>query len=521
MTHTRELSRLFLVVTLLVGFSASSITFQLFSLTPGIQPPPDRYPLAQAQEALLPLCFLGLLWVTYRRWKDSGERLEDLDDIISSIHPVALMVVSPDRTIRMCNPVLARIFGYSADEVINRKTDFLYCDRRSRPENPREVHEALESQGFHMGSAWGKRKNGERFPLEIITGNMSGKDGAVLLLRDITERKQEEEEMIRQCDQLEDLVKKRTDRLVATRDNLLREIGERKRAEETVRRFNEELEERVRERTRDLEKAYEELKQIDKLKDDFLSTVSHEFRTPLTSIMSFSEILMDFPEENLETKREFQSIIYSESQRLTRLINNLLDLSKIQAGKMEWSFQPVAPANVVERAVLSIHSLGTKKDLHLEQDVDPCLPPFLGDEDRIMQVFINLLSNAIKFTPAGGSVVFRAGLLEDREGCGSGPLIHFSVQDTGKGILPKDLDRIFDSFSQCAEDLTKKPGGTGLGLSICRKIVAAHLGDIWAESVHGQGSTFHVTLPLDLRNSVQQAPTEIERAPSPASTADA
>jgi len=499
MTTNRAFSGLFLVLILIAGFSASSITFTLYGRDAGVASSsgPPAFPSTLGQ--LFMLSLLGLLCAAYRRCKGSTETREDLHNILSSIQPMALMVVSEDRKIRMCNPAVARVFGYSAHELLNRKTDLLYGDRRSHPVQHREIYEVLEREGFHVGTAQGIRKNGETFPLEIITGNLSGENGAVLLLQDISDRQWAEEQMKNSRDALEILVHNRTDRLVNTLDDLLREISERKQAEETVKRLNQELERRVSERTRELETAYQDLKQIDRLKDDFLSTVSHEFRTPLTSIMSFSEILLDFPEESKETKQEFYSIIYNESQRLSRLINDLLDLSKIQAGKMEWRRQKLDAAQIVDMALQSVQGLGTKRELRLERDVLPDLPMFFGDPDRILQVLINLLSNAIKFTPGGGSVRIRAVQEEGTTAGSTGPHIHFMVEDSGKGIHPEDLNRIFERFSQCVDDPTKKPHGTGLGLSICRKILSAHRGEIWAESTAGQGSTFHVLIPLDGR----------------------
>jgi PAS domain S-box-containing protein len=501
MTTHRAFGFLFFVLFLIVGFCTFSITFSLVAPEAGTFPVPDPWTTPLCAPPWLPLALLGLLWLAYHLWKNSMERQEDLDDVLSSLHPVVLLVVSPDRTIRLCTPALTRVFGYRVGEVLHRKTDLLYQDRRSGPHTRKEVYEALEQHGFHVGTARGIRKDGETFPLEIISGSLSGRQGAVLLLRDITERKQAEDEMESRREELEALVRKRTDRLVVTMDDLLREISERKQAEETVRKLNQELEQRVNERTRELQTAYEDLKQVDRLKDDFLSTVSHEFRTPLTSIMSFSEILLDFPEESAETKHEFYSIIYHESQRLSRLINDLLDLSKIQAGKMEWRCQKVEAAGVVDRALQSVLSLASKKGVRLLRDVGPGLPTFYGDEDRILQVLINLMGNAIKFTPEGGSVRVRAEREDPGPGDGAGPRLHFSVQDTGQGIRPEDLERIFERFAQGAHESAQKPGGTGLGLSICRKIVSAHRGDIWAESEVGAGSIFHATFPLDRREN--------------------
>jgi len=421
---------------------------------------------------------------------------ETLEDILSNISPDVLMVVSPDRTIRVCNSSVQRMFGYEMDEVIGRETDILYFDRRSNPGHSGEIYEILETEGYHIGLATGIKKNGELLPLEIITGKLRSRAGAVLLLRDISERTRMEAELKRHQEHLEEQVQQRTAELESVIEHLHREIAERTRAEERAKKLNEELEQRVKERTAALEIAYKELKETDRMKDEFLSLVSHEFRTPLTSIMSFSEILMNYPDENSSTQREFLSIINSESKRLTRLVNNVLDLSKIQAGRMEWRFQKGDIRAIIERAVKSMGSLVTDKSLHLESEIEEGLPGVIADEDRIVQVLINLLSNAVKFTPHGGTIKIAATLLEADRRDGTKDILYISVSDTGVGILAKDLDRIFEPFRQCGDTLNDKPAGTGLGLSICKQIICAHHGTLWAESVPGQGSTFHITLPV-------------------------
>jgi len=506
MTTHRTLYSLFFVLILIVGFSSFSITQALLTREAGATLFPGRTPFSGLLRPMITMTLLGLLWAVYRRWRTSPQTEEALHSILYGMPPLGLILVSPDRTIRMCNPTVARIFGYPSHEIVSRKTDFLYRDRRTLPDRPREIFEALEREGFHVGGATGVRKNGETFPLEIITGTLSGRHGAVLLLRDITDRKRAEDRLRTSREALKKLVHKRTNSLVSTLDDLLREIAERKQAQETVHRLNQELERRVKERTRELETAYEDLKQIDRLKDDFLSTVSHEFRTPLTSIMSFSEILLNFPDESIETKREFHSIIYSESRRLGRLINDLLDLSKIEAGKMEWRWQQVDPARMVDTALQSVRGILAQKGLRLERDVAPALPLFYGDPDRILRVLINLLSNAVKFTPAGGCVKVRAVREETARSGSPGPHIRFSVEDSGQGIRPEDRERIFERFAQCSPEPAGKPEGTGLGLSICRRIVSAHRGHVWVESVLGQGSVFHVTFPLDRRDLVEPYP---------------
>ena len=514
MNRNRALNPLLLVLLLMGFFSVSSLLHAALGrgLLAGMYATGSG--LAPLVRPRVTLSLLGFLWTTYRRWKTSPGSEDMLQELLSSIHPLGLIVVGPDRTIRMCNPTVTRIFGYPAHEVTHSKTDLLYKDRRSDPGKPREVYEALERDGFHVGTATGIRQTGETFPLEIITGNLDGREGAVLLLRDITERVRSEEQLKKRHETLESLVQERTRRLVNTMDDLRREIAERIHAEQEARTLNLELERRVKERTHKLETAYEELKAMDRLKDEFLSTVSHEFRTPLTSIMSFSEILLDFPEESTETKREFTSIILDESRRLCRLINDLLDLSKIQAGKMQWHWQQVDPAQVVSMAIKSVQAMGAKNGLHLQQEATPALPPFYGDPDRILQVLVNLLSNAIKFTPGGGYVKVRA--VQEEQGTAASPAAHirFSVEDSGPGIAPEEKDRIFEAFAQCTDMTASKPDGTGLGLSICRKIVAAHRGRVWVDSTPGQGSTFHASIPLDRREQAAQAGEPLPDAPA-------
>ena len=247
-----------------------------------------------------------------------------------------------------------------------------------------------------------------------------------------------------------------------------------------------------------LREAYEQLKELDRKKDVFLSSVSHEIRTPLTSILSFAEILLTYPDEAPETKREIYSIIKMEGTRLARLINNLLDLSKIQADAVEWNFKKVEARAVIEKTVEPLRPLLLDKYLDLDCEVEDTLPVFMADEDRIIQVLTNLLGNAIKFTSKHGKIRVMANFIKGKRSGDMDGLIHISVSDTGIGILPRDIPTIFDRFKQCKNTLDDKPRGTGLGLSICKEIISRHHGNIWAESVFGKGSTFHITLPAEL-----------------------
>ncbi len=283
---------------------------------------------------------------------------------------------------------------------------------------------------------------------------------------------------------------------------LQREVQEQRKLHESIQKVNARLKREVEERAKELEAALENLRTIDRAKDDFLSLVSHEFRTPLTSIMSFSEILLRYQEEDRATRNEFLSIIYSESQRLSRLIDDLLDLSKIQAGKMQWNRTRTDLRAVFEKATRVVAGLAQDKRINIEVCVQEPLPDVLVDEDRMVQVFINLLGNSIKFSPSETTVriaaeVSRVGRPGDMHE--SGAVIHTTVSDQGVGIAPEELETIFEPFRQCGDTGKDKPKGTGLGLAICRQIVEAHNGSIWAESSLGHGSTFHVILPIELQ----------------------
>lgn len=237
-------------------------------------------------------------------------------------------------------------------------------------------------------------------------------------------------------------------------------------------------------------------------KSSFLSTVSHELRTPLTSVLGFAKIIKKRLEEKIfpliktedsKVKRtvdqvaENLNVVVAEGERLTSLINNVLDLAKIEAGKIEWHMEKLNVPEIIERATAATASLFDSSDLKLKKEVDASLPEIVGDQDKLIQVVINLISNAVKFTDKG-SVTCRA---KQRNG-----EIVVSIIDTGMGIAPEDQPKVFEKFKQVGETLTNKPKGTGLGLTICREIVEHHGGRIWVESEMGVGSTFAFALPI-------------------------
>ncbi len=272
------------------------------------------------------------------------------------------------------------------------------------------------------------------------------------------------------------------------------------------------MERRLAGYTRTLESAYERLQKLDQMKDTFLSTVSHELRTPLTSIKGFAEILLSY-EEDKETQREFLTIINNEAERLTRLINDLLDLSRIEAGRMQWETNQTAIPEIIATVTGSLKVLIAQKNLKLTVDAGPGLPAFWGDKDRLGQVVTNLISNAIKFTPEGGEIRISAHLLKGGEAGRISDMIKVSVSDTGVGIAPENHENIFQKFTQVENTLADKPVGTGLGLAICKEIVTHYRGRIWVESELGQGSTFSFILPVS--EEAQPGPPEVTRDETP------
>ena len=279
----------------------------------------------------------------------------------------------------------------------------------------------------------------------------------------------------------------------------LREGQEHSQAQQRIQELSEsekQLRQKLAERTRQLENAYQDLHQLDEMEDSFLSTISHELRTPLTSIKGFAELLLSYGDSDRETQREFLTIINTESERLTKLIDDLLDLSRIESGLLKWKTAKLAIPQIVERAMNAALSAAGRHDLTVEIDMQPDLPPFWGDRDRLMEVMANLLDNAIKFTPQGGTIRAEATLVKGDEAQYIQDAIKVSVSDTGIGIAPEDVDKVLAKFRQVGHTLTEKPKGIGLGLAICKGIVGHYGGKIWVESQPGKGSTFFFTLPV-------------------------
>jgi len=261
-----------------------------------------------------------------------------------------------------------------------------------------------------------------------------------------------------------------------------------------------------------------ELAQLDELKDNFLSSVSHELRTPLTAIKGSAEILLDDDEVPEEVVKEFLTIINVESDRLTRLINDVLDLARYEAGQEIWNDAPNSLSEIVDTAVSGIQSLAIQKSLNVSVDLEPDLSDVWCDQDKINQVLTNLLSNAIKFTPEHGKIGI---LIKEASNSGrkkSDRMVEIKVSDNGVGIPAEELNEIFQKFKQVSDTVSDVRKGTGLGLPICREIVSHYGGKIWAESELGKGSVFTVTIPIEKSAVEADSPPAEESGASQASS---
>ena len=346
----------------------------------------------------------------------------------------------PGPRIEYVNPAFARMTGYEAADVVGRSPRLLQGPRTDRGLLSRLRDDLRHSRSFH-GETINYRKDGSEYFVEWRITPLFGDDGRVAkwvaIQRDVSERVRAEQE----------------------REQLL----ERERA------------------------AREAAERQSRMKDEFLATLSHELRTPLNAIVGWSQILAG-PTITMEDVREGVSVIGRNARAQTRLIEDLLDMSRIITGKIRLEVGRVAPAAVVEAAIAAVRHAADAKGVRLDLAVDPLAGPVSGDASRLQQVLWNLLSNAVRFTPAGGTVrvaVERA----------SGE-VELTVSDTGAGIPPAFLPHVFDRFSQADGSTARQHGGLGIGLAIVRHLVELHGGRVRAKSGgEGQGATFVVSLP--------------------------
>ena len=401
-------------------------------------------------------------------------------DLLQSIFEnvdLGMVVVGPDFKIKNANAKAARIFGFPGPAEIVGQQCFSALGEGEGVCQDCPGLKAMSGSGRAESERRATLRNGQTVVLRIQAFPTHDKDGALAgffeVVEDVTERKRAEAELAELNAHLEHLVSLRTRGLLK--------------------------------KAQDLKLANLRLMELDEMKSSFLSSVSHELRTPLTSIMGFAKLInKDFgksfsplagADEVLLRRagriRENLGIIEREGERLTRLINDVLDLNKIESGRIEWHDQETDLAKVVERSVEAVRGqFAMKPDVALKSEVAKGLPRLFLDPDRLQQVLVNLLNNAAKFTDKGRVAV--------RVAAPSPGLVEVRVEDTGTGIPAKELPKIFDKFHQVrtGDTVGEKGVGTGLGLAICRQIVEHYGGRVHAESEPGQGSTFVVRLPV-------------------------
>ncbi len=272
----------------------------------------------------------------------------------------------------------------------------------------------------------------------------------------------------------------------------------------------ERLEQRIKERTAELERALEELKALNRelelrqkeaeferlraeaatrAKSEFLANMSHELRTPLTAVMGFSEVLLrEIPGTLNEKQKEYLQDIYQSGEHLLNLINDILDLSKIEAGRLELELERFDIEGLIEESLIFFKEKAMRHNIRIQKRLGEGIGELYADKRKVKQVIVNLLSNAFKFTPDGGTITVEV-QRQDNE-------VVFSVEDTGPGISEEDQKRLFKPFEQLQSPLTKKVKGTGLGLHLSKRLVELHGGRIWVKSELGKGSRFSFTIPI-------------------------
>lgn len=307
---------------------------------------------------------------------------------------------------------------------------------------------------------------------------------------------------------------------------------QRKRVEETEKHAHDELERLVKERTAELSQSNEQLRhevsqrklalaeleqtrqQQLELKDQFLSHVSHELRSPLTAIYQFVTILLDGLAGDLGAQqREHLEIVLRNANQLRAMIEDLLETTRVQTGKLSIEAQPTSMADTIDETVSSLRALADSKGIALSTDVSAHLPPVYADPQRVRQILRNLIENGITFTPDNGTISVRAYLSNEEHDC-----IRIAVTDTGCGISPEEREKIFGRLYQGTSAIEASRKGLGLGLSICRELVSRHGGRIWVDSQLGHGATFFFTLPI-FSSAKQLAPLAVAEQPHKGATA--
>lgn len=372
--------------------------------------------------------------------------------------PVSILITDPDGVIEYVNPRFSEVSGFSRREVVGQTPRILRSG-----ETPDDIYRDLWATVL-AGREWrgrmrNRRKNGELFWEEASIAPVFGEDGTVA-------------------------------HFIAVKED----ITERQRKDDELARYRESLESQVLARTEDLALAMQKARAAERAKDEFLTHMSHEIRTPINAIVGFSELLADTALD--ARQRDYLAKLNGAGEHLLTLINKVLDLSKIAAGKLELTEHEFALADTLDRLSSVLGLQAQEKRLVMTVEAAPGLPERLrGDALRLNQILMNLLANAIKFTDCG-AVSLHAELATPPGLPANRVDIRFTVRDTGIGMAQDELERVFEPFAQADASMTRRYGGTGLGLSISRELVTLMGGQLDVRSARGEGSEFIVTLPF-------------------------
>jgi PAS domain S-box-containing protein len=359
--------------------------------------------------------------------------------------PDAMVVVDAAGRIVLANQQCEGLFGYASGELPGRQVEDLVPDRfRGVHPGHREGY-AHHAQRRPMGAGlelFGRRKDGAEFPAEISLSPIVLEQGGRFTIAAV------------------------------------RDVSASKALNERLRRQNEELAEQ-----------YRKAQEASRLKSEFLANMSHELRTPLNAVIGFAQIMFDGKVGPLAGEhREYLGDILTSSRHLLHLIEGILDLARIEAGKMQYRQEAVDVGRLVDDALAALRGPAAAKSIALSREVEPGLQGVTGDAGKLSQALTNYLSNAIKVTPEGGRVVVRV--------CADGPgAVRMEVEDSGIGIRPEDMERLFVEFQQLDAGTAKRYAGTGLGLALTKRFVEGQGGAVGVRSTPGGGSLFYAVLP--------------------------
>ncbi|MFP5500985.1 MAG: PAS domain S-box protein [Candidatus Sericytochromatia bacterium] len=428
--------------------------------------------------------------LTERRQAEEHRRQFEL--LVQSVSDYAILMLTPEGTVASWNPGVETVKGYTESEILGLPYERFFTPEAIAEGKPRALLAKARELGHIEDEGWRVRKDGTRFwALAVITAIRDEQGqfvGYSKVTRDLTERKRAEEALASHARELEEANR----RLGSQAEELQVQTEELQAQSEELQAQHEELQaqhEELHATNDQLRELADRLRELDTLKDQFLSILSHELRTPLNAILGFASILDDEVAGPLtKEQHEFLAKIMRGSEVLLSLITDLLDMSRIQAGSFSLSLAPTDAGELAGEVVDTLRVLAERKQQHLTCRLEPALPTFTADRQRLVQVLINLANNAIKFSPEGARITLRA--------CRQDEGVRFEVEDNGPGIDARHLPRLFERFTQLDMSNSRAVTGTGLGLSIAKALIEAHGGRIGVESTPGRGSTVWFTVPL-------------------------